>query len=661
MKDSLRNENRKLGFTTIFLITLNAIFASSLTYLPGLAVQSMGAKSIIAWIIIFLIGIYIAMSLSELIMLFPKAGDLYVYAKNAYGHFIAFIVGWTSWIAGNIGASLAVVWALEYFNSSTSLVAYLIKFLIGLGIIIFVNYISFRGVSLKKVVLLGFSLITLFVLFLQIIPLFFNISILSGVNITTFSLTKFFALFTQTQTISVKVLFATIFIISEAIMGMEIITFLTEDAKSTKTIPKALVYAMSTAGIITLIYIIGSIGVLPLGKYISSSIPHKELIHLVWSNSMSSLIYIGTAIMIIAPFILWVFIGPKLLRSLGKDRLILEQLTELHHKFKTPSKGILFQTIIITAFTGFMYFLYINHHHDPYKLIHEVFVALVLFILSITLAIIPILRNKIKKQRDFKVFGGKIIPFIIIFFFISISFFFGKYSGEWHIFYKAFTLIILGIPIYFLLNIFYNPQVVRKLNDEFAFLALIFENYSMPKEIRRKIVSMFGKLEGKKIFEFGSGIGTLTLELAKEVGPSGRVETVDFSEKNVKILEKRLKKNNYSHVKTIHDPHMINRIHPEISDVDIIFSVGNIDYVQDLQKVLKEMADILPENGRICIVEYSNFFGFIPDNGWKSNLEELTKIFRRAGFSIRIVRWKSFLWDYICIYGLKTHKEIIMI
>ena len=286
------HEKRNINFVTVFLITLNAIFASSLTYLPGLSVQFLGAKAIIAWIIIFVIGLYVSMVLAELVSLFPHAGDLYVYAKHAFGHFVAFIVGWVSWLAGNIGASLAIVWALEYFNSSSSFQSYMIKLAIGLGLIILINFAKFRGLSLNKIVLIGFSIITLFVISLQILPIFFNLSFISGMNATTFSLKHFLDVFNASPGFTITALFATAFLISEAFMGLEIITFLSEEVKSAKTIPRALIYAMGTAALLTLLYVIGSVSTFSIGKYVSAIIPHKAIIHTFWSLAMSNIIFI---------------------------------------------------------------------------------------------------------------------------------------------------------------------------------------------------------------------------------------------------------------------------------------------------------------------------------------------------------------------------------
>ena len=362
-----------------------------------------------------------------------------------------------------------------------------------------------------------------------------------------------------------------------------------------------------------------------------------------------------------APFILWVFIGPRLLRSLGRDKLIFKQLTNTHPRFKTLGNAILFQSIIISLFTIFMYYLYIGNQSDPYKLIHEVFIILVLFVLSIVMLILPKFRRMYKNRTSFKVFGGKFLPYVFVLLFIGMSLAYGSYTQEWHLFLKAGSLIFLGIPIFFLINIFYNPEITRMINNNSSWFSLIFEFYSLPKRIRKKIVTIFGDITGKKVFEFGSGIGTLTLELAKAVGPTGIIETVDLSESNLKIVNKRAKKKNQSHIKTVHDEHMISRIHPDIHGADLIFSVGSIEYIQNLQKVLTEMANLLPENGRICIVEYGDFFGFMPDSGWKSNLEELNKVFIRAGFRIRLIKWKGLFWNYIVIYGIKTNRDVVVI
>ena len=64
------NELKKtLGYGIIFILALNFIFDSSLFYVPPYGVSFAGKASLLSWILIALIGIYIAMCYGELISL----------------------------------------------------------------------------------------------------------------------------------------------------------------------------------------------------------------------------------------------------------------------------------------------------------------------------------------------------------------------------------------------------------------------------------------------------------------------------------------------------------------------------------------------------------------------------------------------------------------
>ena len=73
------------------------------------------------------------------------------------------------------------------------------------------------------------------------------------------------------------------------------------------------------------------------------------------------------------------------------------------------------------------------------------------------------------------------------------------------------------------------------------------------------------------------------------------------------------------------------------------------------------MNRLLPEAGRICFVEYVNFFRFLPDAPWISNLERLKKIFREAGFSVKVEKRHGFLWNYLFVYGIKSEVDVPVI
>lgn len=222
----------------------------------------------------------------------------------------------------------------------------------------------------------------------------------------------------------------------------------------------------------------------------------------------------------------------------------------------------------------------------------------------------------------------------------------------------GFSLIFVGVPIYLLLEIYYNPDTIIKINDSLAYLTLWMERFILPKSIRRELLALLGDAKGKKILEFGCSVGTLTMYLAQAVNPNGRVYATDLSKKDLLITKKRLIKKGHLHVIVIHDEHQINRVHPSIPHVDAIVSVGMMGYLQDVKKVLKEMRELLPYGGKIVFLDYVDFFKVIPNVAWLSNNRTIEKIFREAGFSVFVTRRKGLFWNYVYVYGIKFHEDI---
>ena len=68
----------------------------------------------LSWVILSFIAIYMGMCFAELSSMFPKAGGIYEYCKQAYGRFPSFVIGWMTLIAGNITIAMLVVGAITY-------------------------------------------------------------------------------------------------------------------------------------------------------------------------------------------------------------------------------------------------------------------------------------------------------------------------------------------------------------------------------------------------------------------------------------------------------------------------------------------------------------------------------------------------------------------
>jgi hypothetical protein len=289
----------------------------------------------------------------------------------------------------------------------------------------------------------------------------------------------------------------------------------------------------------------------------------------------------------------WIVSAPRLIMSLAEDKLFITQLADIHPEHKTPHKAILFQTVLTSI-------LVVVGAGNYEKLLHLLLPIVLILYAAVILAFIVMRKTKAGQKRPFKVRWG--IP-LALFLLLAI----GALMLLWLLtdhaalrtLQDAAGFAILGIPIFLLLSFYYDPETIIKVTEWFAFVSLWLENLLLPKKIRKEMLSVFENLEEKHILEYGAGVGTLTMHLAEKVGPRGKVTATDLSAKNLKILERRLRKKEIVHVSTVHDPHQVNRVHPEITEVDFVFSVGQLSYIQDMQKVLKDISKILRGLSRI--------------------------------------------------------------
>jgi len=629
---------KSMGFWTIIALSMTAMMGTGMFLGTSLGAGYAGNAVLLAWVLLIILGVYVASCFGELIALFPKAGGVYEFAKQSYGRFMSFMIGWVTWVMSNIAITVLIIASLEYLLPP----AFNIFGRIGIAIVIILvlNIVAYFGVDISAAVLIFFALESLALFATIIFPGFFHI------NYTNF--TPFFAK-------SPIMIFVALFFMLESLMGWESASFLAEETKNAeKVIPKALIATTLLAGILGMGVAFVSLGIIPWNLLAQSSAPVND-IAIAILGKYSWLISYGIVIALLGAVAGAIISTPRLLLAMARDKLFIGQLAAIHEKRKTPYKAIIFQTIvsILIIIIGF----------GQYKVLLSLFTPLALMMYVSVLISVVILRRKLKDvKRIFKAPFGKIGPVLVSLLYIAVIVVWLVIEPEaLSLFRIIISLILFGIPIYLLLIFFYNPDAIVSFSNYFAHLNLWMENILLPKRMRKQITGLFKDIEGKSVLEYGAGVGTLTLRLAEMVGHKGRIFATDMSHRNIHLLKKRLEKKGIRNVTVIHDEHQVNRVHPSVESVDVIFSVGMMSYMQDVRKILKEMNRLLPETGRICFVEYVNFFRVLPDAELLSDPVKLKKIFREAGFSVQIDKRKGLLWNYLFIYGIKSERDVPMI
>lgn len=636
---------RVVGKWTVLAITIGSIAGTGLFFGPALAASYAGVASLISWLILGIVAIYIGLCFGELIAMFPKAGGVYEFAKQSYGRFFSFIVGWVAWLVGNITTVVLIVAAIDYLLPSQSLI--IVKIIACVIFVLVLNAIAFLGMQESSIAVIAFSAITIVVLLTVVgFGLFFvKPENLSGVNLRQLNLSS---------------VFIAIFFIAETFFGWEAAAYLAEETKNPESvIPKAIFGATTFLAILSILIAIVLIGMFGVEKLAVMNAPLNEFSLQMFGPGGRDFLAIGVYLILIGSAAGNIITMPRLILALARDKLFLKQFAQIHPRFFTPHNAIIFQTFVslVILVVGF----------GKYKVLISLLVPLALFMYTTVMLSLVVLRfTKPNLERPFKAPFGKIGPLIVIGFFITLLVSWLVIEPEALQLLKfGGSLILIGLPLYLLVELYNDPKMITSVNDFLAYLTLLTERVNLPKRIRKEIMILLGEVRGKSVLEFGCSVGTLTVTLAEAVGPNGVVYATSFSKKHINITRKRIERQEwlsekriYSEVKLIHDFEHHSRVHPDIHYVDAAVSVGMMGYIQDIERVLKGVNSIMPSGGKICFVDYGDYFHIIPNVEWLAKNEIIERVFRDCGFSVQVKRKPGLFWNYILIYGIKSDVDV---
>lgn len=111
---------RVLRFGDLVMLTIGSVIGSGIFIVPATVLQLTGgalAPALLVWIAGGVLSILGALTYGELAAMKPEAGGLYVYLRDAFGSFVAFLYGWALFfvIGSAAVATLAVAFA-TYLN-----------------------------------------------------------------------------------------------------------------------------------------------------------------------------------------------------------------------------------------------------------------------------------------------------------------------------------------------------------------------------------------------------------------------------------------------------------------------------------------------------------------------------------------------------------------
>ncbi len=463
-----------------------------------------------------------------------------------------------------------------------------------------------------------------------------------------------FPFFRQSGFSIVNNLGLSLLLISEAFFGFEILSYVANEAREPKKLHKVLFAGIFICGIIVIVYVLSSFGIVSYHKYVTDARPFAVQAFNTMGDIGRNIVVFGMYLVIIGAAASWPITGSRLIHAMSKDKLFIEQFKVLHPKHNSPHRAVIFQTIMTLLFSFLVFRGDLVNWGDSYRTFYLMYIMLSLVAILLIVFTVPILRKKEKDlERPFKAPLPLIGPLLFLIFFVVlvVNWYFIEGGIATSIILMSFSFIFLALPFYFLVEMFYDKDAIVKVNDSLSYFNYFFDNISFPFSIGKKIAHRFGILEGKKILQFGCSTGNLTKEFGEMVGDHGKVYAVDIAKHKVEFTKKRVLGLNNISVYRNDSLEEFNFVPDE--KVDIFYSVGLLSYFQNPTKMLSDINTTLKEDGKIIFIDYDKFFYFIPNLKWIEDDQMLINIFEKAGFKILIERKNSLLWQHIIIKGIK--------
>lgn len=424
------NVKNKLGFWSIVLLGINSIIGSGIFLLPNRAYKLVGVQSLSVILFDAILVLSIALCFAEAGGMFKKNGGPYVYAKEAFGEFVGFEVGFMKWIIGIIAWAAMAAAFVQALGKVIPSIANdsLIKSIIIVVLIGGLGIVNILGVQLSKflnnIITVG-KLLPLIV-FVTLGIFFINKGNFSVPAATVVSENSSFA--------------EAAILMFYAFTGFESIAVAAEDMENPeKNVPKAIIAVMLIVSLFYILVLTVCIGV--LGPDLASSVaPIADAANGFLGNVGYSLVSAGTLVSIGGINIAASFITPRSGVALAEDGILPKAIAK-NGKNGTPTLAIII-TVILAIFLALS--------GSFVKLAAISVISRFVQYLPTCLAI-PVLRKKRPDlSRTFKIPFGIVIPC----FAIVVSCWLLVNSDLYKILFGLGGLIV-GIPIYF---------IMRKLN-----------------------------------------------------------------------------------------------------------------------------------------------------------------------------------------------------
>jgi APA family basic amino acid/polyamine antiporter len=423
---------RKLTFFDGAALLVGSVIGSGIFVVPSLIAQRVPEPGLVIaiWIFSGLLVLCGALTLAELGAMLPHSGGLYVYMREAYGPFWAFLYGWTIMLVAIPGAIAALTSAFLLYLKLFVPMAFWVEKAVGIGILVGLAAINVRGAKqgagvqnlftmLKVgglVLLVGLALVTArgdTANFLPLFPDSFSAGVLTAIGLSMIS---------------------TLF----AYDGWQFVSLVAGEIREPqRNVPRSIILGVLAVIVIYVsanlayIYVLGQPRIATAERVAADTM--WEMIGPTGATVITLAILCSTFGAISAN----VLAAPRVFFAMGRDGLLFPQLAAIHPRYHTPAISIWTLTLwsgLLTLTGGYEHLITMSG-----------FVNWIFFTM-IVLSVVVLRRAHPEWERPYRVTGYPIT--VVVFVLVSSAFVVNTLVGSVRSSLMGLGLLLLGIPFY---------------------------------------------------------------------------------------------------------------------------------------------------------------------------------------------------------------------
>ena len=423
---------RTLTFVDGAALLVGSVIGSGIFVVPSLIAQRVPEPGLVIgiWIVSGLLVLCGALTLAELGAMLPQSGGLYVYMREAYGPFWAFLYGWTITLVAIPGSIAALTSAFLLYLKLFLPMTLWVEKTVGIGILLGLAYINTRGArqgagvqnlftALKVaglVALVGLALVTRQGNAANFLPL--GPDHVSGGLLTAVGLAMISTLF--------------------AYDGWQNVSFVAGEIRDPqRNLPRSIILGVL---IVIVIYVSASMAyIYVLGQ------PRIAASERVAADAMAAMIGPLGATLISLTILCSTFgaisanvlSAPRVMFAMGRDGVLFPQLADVHERYGTPATAIWALAIwsgVLTLTGGYEHLITMSG-----------FVTWIFFTM-VVLSVIVLRGKHPEWDRPYRVTGYPLT--VIVFVLVSSAFVVNTLVGSARSSLMGLGLLLLGVPFY---------------------------------------------------------------------------------------------------------------------------------------------------------------------------------------------------------------------